>query len=180
MRKNADNLVFIGFMGVGKGSLARELTKLTPNLYGLDTDDLIESFTNTKIKKIFATAGEAAFRALEQKTADWLAQNVQNAVISTGGGFYKVNNLHAIGTVIYLKADFEWIYRRITTAHNAKKKLKKRPLFQEYEKAKALYLSRQEGYEKAADIVIEMQSAPIEEIAQNLLERVGLPTGRDL
>jgi len=174
MVQSANNLVLIGFMGVGKGQLARELVRQRPDLYALDTDDLIESFTNTKIKKIFENAGEKAFRALEQKTADWLAQNVQHAVISTGGGFYAVNNLRQIGTVIYLKADFEWIYRRITTAHNAKKKLKKRPLFQEYEKAKALYLSRQEGYEKSADIVIDMQNAPVEETARKLLQSVTL------
>jgi len=118
------NILLIGFMGVGKGTLARELVRHDASLYAIDTDDMIESLTNTKIKKIFATAGEEAFRAYEQKTADWLAKNISNAVISTGGGFYKVQNLKEIGTVVYLKADFEWILQRILNAHNAKKKLK--------------------------------------------------------
>ena len=42
----------MGFMGVGKGSLARELAKRTARI-AIDTDDLIESLENTTIKKIF-------------------------------------------------------------------------------------------------------------------------------
>ncbi|BDY13858.1 shikimate kinase [Hydrogenimonas cancrithermarum] len=166
------NIVLIGFMGVGKGALAREIVRHEPALYALDTDDMIESLTNTKIKKIFATAGEAAFRALEQKTADWLAENVTNAVISTGGGFYKVDNLKAIGTVVYLQADFNWIVERILGAHNAKKKLKKRPLFQDLEKAKKLFDERYEAYEKVADIVVDVSKGDLETIAEELLKEV--------
>ncbi len=166
------NIVLVGFMGVGKGALARELVRRDPSLYALDTDDMIESLTNTRIKKIFATAGEAAFRALEQKTADWLAENVTNAVISTGGGFYKVKNISAIGTVVYLKADFDWILARILGAPNAKKKLKKRPLFQDVEKAKKLFEERFEAYEKIADIVLDVTETDTEETAKKLLERL--------
>ena len=58
------NIVLIGFMGVGKGTLARALAKDT-GIYAIDTDDLIESLTNTKIKKIFKKRGESYFRSLE-------------------------------------------------------------------------------------------------------------------
>ena len=166
------NIVLIGFMGVGKGALARELVRHAPSLYALDTDDMIESLTNTRIRKIFATAGEEAFRALEQKTADWLARNVQNAVISTGGGFYKVKNVKAIGTVVYLKADFDWIYHRITNAPNAKKKLKKRPLFQDARKARALFDARYEAYESVADIVLDVTQKSTEALAKELLKKL--------
>ncbi|WP_457595173.1 shikimate kinase [Hydrogenimonas sp.] len=165
----ARNIVLIGFMGVGKGALARELVRCDSTLYALDTDDMIESMTNTRIKKIFATAGEAAFRALEQKTADWLAKNVTNAVISTGGGFYKVDNLKAIGTVVYLKADFDWILGRILNAPNAKKKLKKRPLFQDVEKARRLFAERYHRYEEVADVVIDVDRGDTRSVAEEVL-----------
>ena len=166
------NIVLIGFMGVGKGALARRIVELDSSLYALDTDDMIESFTNKKIKKIFATSGEPAFRALEQRTADWLAANVQNAVISTGGGFFQVKNLKEIGTVVYLKADFDWIVRRILDAPNAKKKLKKRPLFQDVQKAKELYENRKERYEAAADIVIDATQEDRSALAREVLQAV--------
>ena len=112
------NIVFIGFMGVGKGTIARALIQATDR-FGLDTDDLIESMENRKIKEIFEKDGEAAFRKLEKKTAKWLQKNVQNAVISTGGGFFKTDNLDKIGTVVYLRSSYEGIMARLLTHEKA-------------------------------------------------------------
>ncbi len=165
------NILLIGFMGVGKGTLARAMSGKT-KLFAIDTDDLIESLTNKKIKKIFAKQGEKYFRELEQKTADWLASSVKNTIISTGGGFYKVKNIKDIGTVVYLKADFDWIYDRITKSKNAKKKIKKRPLFKSYENAKKLYGQRVKEYENIADITIEVQNKDIEKIIDEIIEKV--------
>ena len=55
-------------MGVGKGTVARAVSAES-GMYTLDTDDLIESMQNTKIKKIFANIGEEHFRELEKETA---------------------------------------------------------------------------------------------------------------
>ena len=164
------NIVLIGFMGVGKGTLARALAGKS-GLYAVDTDDLIESLTNMKIKKIFKKKGEPYFRSLEQRTADWLAANVQHTIVSTGGGFYKVKNLKEIGTVVYLKADFDWIYDRITKSKNAKKKIKKRPLFKSYKEARKLYDQRVKEYEKLADVVIDVQGKPTEELVEEIMKR---------
>ncbi len=161
------NIVLIGFMGVGKGTLARAFAGKT-NIYAIDTDDLIESLTNMKIKKIFKKKGEEYFRALEQRTADWLANNVQNSIISTGGGFYKVKNLKSIGTIVYLKADFDWIYERITKSKNAKKKIKKRPLFKSYKDAKKLYEQRIKEYEALADVILDVQDKKIDKLIKEL------------
>lgn len=86
------NIVLIGFMGVGKGSVAREIVKQS-DLVALDTDDIIESMENRSIKKIFAQEGEEYFRTLERKVAQWLQKEVRGTLISTGGGFFKVPNL---------------------------------------------------------------------------------------
>jgi len=172
-KHNHSNIVLIGFMGVGKGATAREMVRLDPSLYAVDTDDMIESMTNTRIRKIFATAGESAFRALEQKTADWLAENVTNAVVSTGGGFFQVKRLNRIGKIVYLQADFDWILHRILDAPNAKKKLKKRPLFQEKKKAKKLFQQRYMRYAEVADIVINVEGKDRHDIALEILQRCG-------
>ena len=139
MRKN--NIILIGFMGVGKGTVARALVEKT-DMYAIDTDDLIESMQNRKIKKIFELHGEQYFRALEKKTSLWLESSVQNTIISTGGGFYKQENIDKIGKVVYLKSSFQGILDRINEAPNAANKLKKRPLLQNMEEAIKLYDSR--------------------------------------
>jgi len=122
------NIILIGFMGIGKGTTARAFAK-TYGIYNIDTDDLIESKENRKVKKIFDEEGEAYFRALEQETANWISTNVTGTLISCGGGFYKVENLKSIGTVVLLEASYEWIYNRIITSPNAEKKVKKTPSF---------------------------------------------------
>ena len=76
------------------------------------------------------------FRNLEQQTADWIENSVKGTFISCGGGFYKVNNLKKLGTVVLLDASFEWIHNRLKTAKNAEKKLAKRPLFSQEKVAK--------------------------------------------
>lgn len=165
------NIVLIGFMGVGKGSVAREIVKLS-KMVALDTDDIIESMENRRIKKIFAEEGEEYFRALERKVARWLKKSVEDTLISTGGGFYKVPNLKKVGTVVLLNAPFDVIYQRILEHPNAEKKLKKRPLFQDIERARALYEERFPLYLKAADVVIDVDGKEIPEIAKEILKKV--------
>ncbi len=161
------NIILIGFMGVGKGTLARELAKKT-GIFAVDTDDLIESLENAKIKEIFEQEGEEYFRKLELKTAKWLQSSVKNCIISTGGGFYKVKNLKKIGKVIYLKSSFDAILKRILNHPNAEKKLKKRPLFQDIKKAKKLFKQRVKEYQKVADKVVMVENKTIDEIAKEI------------
>lgn len=161
------NIILIGFMGVGKGTIARAFCAKT-GLYGVDTDDLIESLENRKIKTIFKENGEPYFRSLEAKTASWLAKNVKNSVISTGGGFFMVEDLNKIGTVVYLKSSFDGIIERIMSCPNAEQKLKKRPLFQEIDRAKALFDKRAPLYEKKADISLHVEGKSIKEIVKAL------------
>jgi shikimate kinase len=165
------NIVLIGFMGVGKGSVAREIVKQS-DLVALDTDDIIESMENRRIKKIFATDGEEYFRELERKVARWLQKEVRGTLISTGGGFFKVPNIKKIGTIVYLSAPFETIHGRILAHPDAEKKLRKRPLMQDIDKAIKLYDERSVLYKKVADITIDVTNKEIADIAKEILKKV--------
>lgn len=169
MKKN--NIILIGFMGVGKGTVARALVKKS-NMFAIDTDDLIESMENRKIKKIFEVEGEPYFRALEKKTALWLEESVNSTIISTGGGFYKQENINKIGKVVYLKSSFQGILDRINNAPNAANKLKKRPLLQNLEEALKLYDLRAKEYAKVAKIVVDVENKDINDIVKEILGQV--------
>ena len=158
-----DNIILIGFMGVGKGTTARAYAQKY-NIYNIDTDDLIESKENRSIPKIFEKKGEKYFRKLEQETADWIECCVEGTLISCGGGFYQVKNLKKLGTVVLLDASYDWIYHRLSTAKNAKNKLAKRPLFAEPKKAKKLYAQREKAYKKVADLVVNVEGREMDEI----------------
>jgi len=170
-RTRLKNIVLIGFMGVGKGSVAREIVKHSDYM-AVDTDDLIESMENRKIKKIFEEEGEKYFRKLEKRVAKWLEKSVSDTLISTGGGFYKVDNLKKIGTIVLLDAPFEKILQRLQEHPNAKRKLAKRPLLQDLQKAKALYEVRRPEYLAVADIVIDVTDKSLAKIAKEILKKV--------
>ena len=165
------NIILIGFMGVGKGSIAREMIKHSSYI-AIDTDDLIESMANKKIKKIFEEDGEACFRSLEKDVSTWLEKSVKNTLISTGGGFYKVENLKKIGTIVLLDSPFEKILQRIQEHPNAKAKLKKRPLLSDLKQAKKLYKQRRPEYLELADIIVNVTDKSAEECTKEILKKV--------
>ena len=170
-KNSNNNLILIGFMGVGKGTVARALVKAT-DYFAVDTDDLIESIENKKIKKIFKEQGEPYFRALEKKCALWCEKNLKNTVISTGGGFYKQENIKNIGKIIYLKSTFENIIQGLKDAPNSKKKFKKRPLLNDLNEAKKIYNQRVVEYEKIADTIIDVSNWDEKKAVKNILKEI--------
>ncbi|BFU77471.1 shikimate kinase [Arcobacter sp. 15-2] len=168
---NNKNIILIGFMGVGKGTIARALVKQS-DYFAVDTDDLIESLENKKIKKIFEENGEPYFRNLEKKCALWCEKNVKNSIISTGGGFYKQPNIKNIGTVIYLESTFDKIIEGLHNAPNSKKKFKKRPLLNNLEEARKIFNQRILEYKNVADIIINVEDWDANIAAGKILKEI--------
>ncbi|CAK8723651.1 shikimate kinase [Candidatus Electrothrix aarhusensis] len=168
----ADNIILIGFMGVGKGQTARALAELTYR-FTVDTDDLIESMVNMKIRNIFTAQGETEFRRMEQKAADWLEYHVSGTVVSTGGGFFKVSNLKRLGKVVYLHSTVVDIYNSICNHPNAKKKIKKRPLLTDLKQAEKLFEERLPQYRDLADIEIVVTGKTNMERAEEIASHLG-------
>jgi shikimate kinase len=109
------NVVLIGFMASGKSAVGRRVARRLGYRY-LDTDRFIESELGCTIAELFATKGEAHFRALESRLARRL-KALSNTVIATGGGMpISPGNLDALkqaGTVVFLNADIEEIVQRL-------------------------------------------------------------------
>lgn len=143
------NIILCGFMGSGKTVVGGELAKIMGRKF-VDTDELIEAQQGVAIKAIFATHGEDYFRDLEFECCKEVAQ-YKNCVVSTGGGALTFQrNADALkqgGKIVFLDADFDVICERIGNSAT-------RPLFQDREKAKALYDERKSKYLAAADYVI--------------------------
>ncbi len=165
------NTILIGFMGVGKGTIARAYAKEF-NEFAIDTDDLIESLENRKIKTIFKEDGESYFRELEKKCALWLERSVKDSIISTGGGFYRQENLKKIGKVVLLDSSFDGIYNRLKNHPNSEKKFAKRPLFQNIDEARELYKKRSSEYRKIADIILDVEDKSVDEIIKELKVKI--------
>lgn len=143
------NVILCGFMGSGKTVVGGELAKVMGRKF-VDTDELIEEEQGVAIKAIFATHGEEYFRELEYEMCKKVS-TLKNCVVSTGGGAMTFQrNVDAVkdsGKIVFLDADFDVICDRIGDSTT-------RPLFQDKEKARALFDERREKYLAAADYVI--------------------------
>ncbi|EJW1331784.1 shikimate kinase [Campylobacter jejuni] len=155
------NIVFIGFMGSGKSTLARALAK-DLDLVFLDSDFLIEQKFNQKVSEIFEQKGENFFREQEQKMSDFFS-SCEKTCIATGGGFVNVSNLEKVGFCIYLKADFEYLKKRLD-----ENEISKRPLFYDEIKAKKLYNERLSKYELKANFVLNIENKNIDELLSEI------------
>lgn len=144
------NIILCGFMGSGKTVVGSELAKIMGRRF-VDTDELIEEEQGVAIKAIFAMYGEEHFRDLEYECCKKVSE-LKNCVVSTGGGALtferNVEALKESGKIVFLDADFDVICDRIGDNTN-------RPLFQDREKARALYNERKSKYLACADIVID-------------------------
>jgi len=103
----------IGYMGVGKTTLAKLLSKQF-QLPFLDTDLEIEQQEKRSIAKIFKKEGELYFRMLETKL---LKQYNSKGIVACGGGLAIHNNnmelINIKGISIYLKASANYLYNRL-------------------------------------------------------------------
>ena len=154
--------VLLGFMGSGKTTIARKLDSDF-----VDMDALLEDRLGMPIARFFEEKGEAAFRQLEEEVlADLLKTD---KVISTGGGIVISPRNRALlkqnPDNIYLKADFETLYQRISADED-----NQRPLFLKNSKEElaAIFKERQAWYEEVASKVIDVSKLSPEEIIEEL------------
>ncbi len=118
------NIVLVGFMGSGKTSTGKELSKIL-NYDFWDVDSWIEEKNGEKIPEIFEKKGEEFFRQQEEDAIKWLIGK-KKYVVSTGGGTWVDKNnresLLKLGWCIWLKVSPENIWQRVSSH------LEKRPL----------------------------------------------------
>ncbi len=140
------NLYLVGMMGAGKTTIGHKLANRLGYRF-LDTDALIEQAAGKPIREIFATDGEAAFRALE---SDVLSQvcTYTSLVVATGGGIVtQPMNWSYLrhGVVLWLDVPLSILVSRLSDDAN-------RPLLQNIElstKLEALLNERRHLYEQA-------------------------------
>ena len=98
-----DNIFLIGFMGVGKSTMARLLAEAL-QMELIEMDETIEAEQEMTINEIFAQKGEEGFRDIESALVERISQE-KKAIISCGGGAVlrakNVENMKKSGKIIF-------------------------------------------------------------------------------
>ena len=170
MKKRGHAIVLIGFMGAGKSSVGRTLAQMSGRPR-FDTDEMIAARFGLTISEIFEKRGEERFRDAESEALEELSIET-DAIIVTGGGIVlrqtNTARLRELGAVVYLSADEETLFRRISRRPT-------RPLLQTTDPRatmKELLAARLPLYRAAADVEVDTSGLTHDEVARSILKKV--------
>jgi shikimate kinase len=167
MRRSAmkENVVLIGMPGVGKSTLGVVLAKELGYEF-VDADLLIQKQENRLLKEIIAEDGVDGFLKIENDVNAHI--NTRKTVIATGGsviyGAEAMEHLKEIGTVVYLKLDYDTLDSRLGSL-NARG-----VVLRDGQTLKTLYEERVPLYEKYSDVIVDEGGLDLEETLKKVLK----------
>jgi shikimate kinase len=160
-------VVLVGLMGAGKTTVGRKLAQML-DLPFVDTDHEIEDASRMTISDLFASYGEAEFRALEARVVARLLDDGPR-VIATGGGAYMNEGTRKLlaerSVTVWLKAELDVLMERVS-------KKPTRPLLQTPDPRatlKALMDQRYPVY-ALADLHVQTRNVRREAVAREILD----------
>jgi shikimate kinase len=148
-------IILTGFMGTGKTEVGRRLAHTLGRPF-VDTDRLIEAKAGRRIAEIFATDGEARFRALEREAVAE-ACGIADAVVATGGGALADPESHGrlatAGPIVCLTATPREILKRVGDARTRPLLASCRSAAERLERIEALLAARAAVYRSATHTI---------------------------
>ena len=159
------NLTLIGMPGAGKSTTGIILAK-NLGLEFFDTDILIQINHQKRLQDILDSKGYLDLRKIEEQ--EILKINIEDNVISTGGSAVysqqAMTHLQSISKMIFLKADFEVLEKRINNF--ATRGIAKA----ENQTFKELFKERQILYKRYADITIDCNALTQDLAAEKIIK----------
>jgi len=177
------NIILIGMRGAGKSNVSRRLAVLTKRTV-LCSDVLIEYESGGKTiaeivnvdKGAPTTDSWRAFRDLEHDVVKKIAR-MDNVIVDCGGGIIvdldkngneiyskrKVEALKRNGTIVWLKGDIKRLVEKV-------KNKPERPSLDALKSAEEIMNRRLPFYEKAADVVIDIEGKKRPELAEMIVQ----------
>ena len=161
------NLSLIGMPGSGKSTTGIILAKILSFGF-IDTDVLIQINQQKSLQQIINESNHINLRKIEEEQI--LKLNIDNHVIATGGSAAysekAMAHLQNISTIIFLKANYEVIKKRIHNFESRGIAKGKNQTFRE------LYNERQILYNKYAELTFDCNKIDQEELAEKIAKEI--------
>jgi len=163
-------LALVGFMGIGKTTVGRELAKRL-GWPLVDTDERVQTRSNMTIREIFDWFGEARFRELERDVVAVETKRPKRILSLGGGAFIQADNRELLlqrCTIVYLAAPWSHFQKSLDRLKNTRPLLRDRPPAE----LEQLFLSRHQWYD-AAHVRVWVPGRRPPEVAARVLELSG-------
>lgn len=164
------NISLIGFMGTGKTTVSRELSRAM-RVPEIDMDAYIVNKTKMSIPEIFDQYGEEYFRDIETECVKEIQQQGGRIVSCGGGAVLREKNVEYMkenGVIVLLTAQPQTILERVKDSTD-------RPILNgnmNLEFITQLMNKRKDRYLEVADIVIETDRKNVLEICKEVRKKV--------
>jgi shikimate kinase len=163
------HLVLVGLMGAGKTSVGHRCAELLGRPF-VDTDELVVAAAGVPFDELWATEGEAGFRARERVAVADAAASPAPLVIAGGGGVVLDPDnrrlLRGSGLVVWLEASPAVLASRLADDDS-------RPLLAGGDRVTTLTRlgdTRAPAYEAAADVTVDTEGRAVDEVAAAVIE----------
>ena len=111
-KRGCDHIFFIGFLGAGKSTLARNFRERCSMVEFVDTDRLVERQEGSSVTKIFQERGEERFECW--RPASWSrSRGERSLLVGCGGGIIENSAQHRADAPDGLLRLPRWRYRRL-------------------------------------------------------------------
>lgn len=161
------NVVLIGMPGCGKSTVGVILAKVL-GFHFIDSDLLIQDQEKCLLKDIIERDGLDGLIAIEEQVNADI--NTEKSVIATGGsviyGARAMKHLREIGTVVYIRLNYETIASRLDNIRQ------RGVVFREGQTLNSLYEERCPLYEKYAHVIVDGEGLEMEELMEKIAVEV--------
>lgn len=162
--------MLIGFMGAGKTTVSRELSRIT-GMEEIDMDAYIVEKEGMAISDMFEQFGEEYFREKETESLIEIMKHT-NRIVSCGGGVVvkekNVEHMKNGGVVVLLTATPETTLARVKNSTD-------RPILNgnmNVEFISQLMEKRRERYLAVADIIVATDNKTIPDICREIMDKI--------
>ena len=160
-----DNIILIGMPAAGKSTIGVIIAKRLGYRF-IDVDLLIQESEGKLLKEIIAEKGIKGFLEVEERINAGL--KTEHTVVSPGGSVVycekAMRHYQQIGTIVYLKASFETINKRLKNARS------RGVVLEDGHTLRDLYEERCGLFEKYADITVCEDGLRLDETIEKVIE----------